>query len=490
MMNVLFVVSEIFPLIKTGGLGDVAYSLPVELAKADVNIRLLLPAYRSLLEQLPDHTIRAWLDVLGMDGRHHPVRLLEATHEALPFPLWLIDCAALFDRPGNPYLNSDGYNWDDNAERFTVFARAASQIAMNQVNLDWKADVVHCHDWQTGLVPAFLEQEINPPNRIFTIHNMAYGGYFPYDDFRRLNLPPSWWHMDKLEFYGNFSMLKAGLVFSDRITTVSPNYAREICTPEFSYGMEGVLQARQDRLYGILNGIDETVWNPQKDPYLPHQYSAKQIQPSKQQNKQALLNYFAAPNLKEKLNQPLLGSIGRLVEQKGIDLLITLVPKIMTETTANVVIVGSGQSYYEYQIRQLHEQYPQRVFIHIGYNEELAHLLESGSDIFLMPSRFEPCGLNQMYSQRYGTVPIVNNTGGLADTVTDTNAQTLNAQTATGFVMKHLSSDELYHQLQKAINLFQKPTIWQQLQSTAMQQSFSWKRSADQYITLYQTKEA
>lgn len=489
-MNVLFVVSEVFPLIKTGGLGDVAYSLPVELAKSDLNIRLLLPGYRTLLEQLPNHHIRAWTTVLGMDGCQHPVRILEAEHDAFPFSLWLVDCPTLFDRPGNPYLNHDGYNWDDNAERFTGFARVASQIAMDQTGLAWKADVVHCHDWQTGLVPAFLEQEANPPHRLFTIHNMAYGGYFPYDDFRRLQLPPSWWHMDKLEFYGNFSMLKAGLVFSDIITTVSPNYAREICTPAFSYGMEGVLQAKHHQLYGILNGIDETVWNPINDPYLKQPFSAQDIQPGKQSNKQALLAYFSVSELDSKLKQPLIGSIGRLVEQKGVDLILPLIPKIMAETDANVVIVGSGQSYYEHQIRQLKEQYPTRVFIHIGYSEALAHLLEAGSDIFLMPSRFEPCGLNQMYSQRYGTIPIVNNTGGLADTVTDTNQQTLDNQTATGFIMQQLSSDELYKQLQKAINLYHNPSIWQQLQSTAMQHSFSWKQSADQYINLYQTKEA
>ncbi|MFN3785616.1 MAG: glycogen synthase, partial [Thiothrix sp.] len=283
-MNVLFVVSEAYPLIKTGGLGDVAYSLPVALHKAEVDVRLLLPGYREVLRKLGSVQILGWLELQGMN-RTHTVRLLHSEHPDYPFPLWIMDCPTLFDRPGNPYLQPNGYDWADNAERYTVFARAAAELAQNTLHLNWIPDVVHAHDWQTGLVPAFLDTLPNPPQRIFTIHNLAYGGNFSYADFVALQLPSYWWSAEGAEFYGGFSMLKAGIVYADVVTTVSPTYAKEICTPAFGYGLDGLLQSRRYKLHGILNGIDTLVWNPATDPYLVAFYSAQQIEPGKSLNK-------------------------------------------------------------------------------------------------------------------------------------------------------------------------------------------------------------
>lgn len=485
-MNVLFVVSEVFPLVKTGGLGDVAYSLPNALVEKEANIRLLLPGYRVVLEKIQDFRILGWLDVQAAQGKKLSVRILEARYEAFDFPLWIVDCASLFDRPGNPYVNADGYDWQDNAERFACFSQVASKLAMNALNTGWKADVVHCHDWQTGLVAAYLDEEQEPPKRVFTIHNMAYGGHFSHDEFVRLGLPPHWWHLDKAEFYGGFSMLKAGLAFSDAITTVSPTYADEICTPAFGYGMEGVLNARHYKLSGILNGIDENVWNPEIDPYLSAHYSAKRRNPGKTKNKQALLEHFSADNIDERLEQPLVGMVGRMVEQKGIDLILDMLPQAIEQTDANFIFIGSGQHVFEHRLLTYCEHYPQRVFCHIGYSEQLAHLLEAGADLFLMPSRFEPCGLNQMYSQRYGTLPLVNHTGGLADTVVDTTAETVRNKTATGFVMYEAAPQALFITLNRALATYRDKPLWAQLQRTAMQKSFSWAESAEKYLQLYQ----
>ncbi len=285
--------------------------------------------------------------------------------------------------------------------------------------LGWTPDVVHAHDWQTGLVPAFLDALPQRPQRIFTIHNMAYGGHFPQTDFVSLHLPSYWWSAEGAEFYGGFSMLKAGIVYSDAVTTVSPTYAREICTPAFGYGMDGLLQSRSYKLHGILNGIDMEVWNPATDPNLPAHYSAEQIQPGKSRNKAALLQRFGAKDPDAHLPFPLLGMVSRLVEQKGVDLIINAIPDLLATTDARFVLIGAGHSYFEQRLLELAAKHPERVFVYIGYDEQLAHLLEAGADMFMMPSRFEPCGLNQMYSLRYGTPPIVLHTGGLADTVVD-----------------------------------------------------------------------
>ena len=483
-MKILFVASEAFPLVKTGGLGDVLYSLPHALHQRGADIRLLLPGYRPLLAQLDEVRILGWLDVRGGDGMVS-VRILETRHPDYAFPLWVVDCPRLFDRAGNPYVGADGEDWPDNAERFAVFSRAAAQLALDALDLGWKPQVVHAHDWQTGLVGAFLADQPLRPKTVFTIHNLAYGGYFPNSEFVRLQLPSQWWTPEGAEFHGGFSMLKAGIVYADAVTTVSPTYAAEICTPEFGYGLDGLLRSRQYKLSGILNGIDTTIWNPSTDVHLPAHYSAGRINPGKRRNKQALLERFLPEVDDAAMQAPLIGLVGRLVEQKGIDWVLAAMPVLLAETDARFVLLGSGQAAYEQKLLRLAQQHPDRVMVAIGYDESLAHLIEAGADLFLMPSRFEPCGLNQMYSLRYGTPPVVFKTGGLADTVVDANAASLGDGSATGFVFDTPSVAALLDAVRRALALHRQPAQWRRLQQAGMRQSFDWSESAGNYLSLY-----
>ncbi len=485
-MNILFAASEAFPFIKTGGLGDVVHSLPIALSQLGDDVRLVLPAYRDVLASVDSLKELGFWDLPGA-GVTHRVRVLQAHHEGLADYLYLIDVPSLFDRAGNPYVHSDGFNWPDNAERFTVFSRAVAQMAKGIPGTDWTPDVVHCHDWQTGLVPAFLSMSQPRPKTVFTIHNLAYDGHFSHSDFTSLALPPEWWASEYVEFYGGFSMLKAGMVFADQVTTVSPTYAREICTPEYGYRFEGVLQNLGDKLSGILNGIDLGTWNPETDSYLSQNYSLKKDKQKqnwvsgKSANKQSLLKNVGLSGDKA----PLLGFIGRLVEQKGVDLITTMLPELFSSTDANMVILGSGNWLYEEELKTLADKYPQRLHVHIGYSEEFSHQVEAGCDLFIMPSRFEPCGLNQMYSLRYGTPPVVNFTGGLADTVTDATAMALKDKTANGFVFQNVNADALLSTIKRALTIYKKPEQWQQICETAMLQELGWESSAKKYQELY-----
>jgi starch synthase len=483
-MKVLLVASEAFPLVKTGGLGDVLYSLPHALHARGVDIRLVLPGYRALLRQLDEVRILGWCDVRGAEGIVS-ARVLETRHPDFAFPLWVVDCPTLFDRAGNPYVSASGHDWPDNAERFTVFARVAALLAQDVLDLGWKPAVVHAHDWQTGLVAAFLVDQPVRPKTVFTIHNLAYGGHFSHDDFVRLQLPGHWWSSEGVEFHGGFSMLKAGIVYADSVTTVSPTYAAEICTPEFGYGLDGLLLSRQYKLHGILNGIDTRIWNPYTDPHLPAHFSAGRILPGKRRNKQALLERFLPEADEETLQAPLLGFVGRLVEQKGVDWVLAAIPVLLAETDARFVLLGSGQASYELKFTRLAKQHPQRVFVEIGYDEPLAHQIEAGSDLFLMPSRFEPCGLNQMYSLRYGTLPVVFKTGGLADTVVDAGEATPADAGANGFVFDVPDVNAFVATIRRALALYRQPAEWQRLQQSGMRQSFDWAKSAGHYLSLY-----
>ena len=482
--KILFVASEAYPLVKTGGLGDVVYSLPHALHDRGADIRLVLPGYRALLRQLEQVRILGWLDVRGAEGIVS-ARILETRHPDFAFPLWIVDCPPLFDRAGNPYVNASGQDWPDNAERFAVFARVAALLAQDVLDIGWQPQVVHTHDWQTGLVAAFLAEQPLRPKTVFTIHNLAYGGYFSHGDFVRLQLPGPWWSSEGVEFHGGFSMLKAGIVYADAVTTVSPTYAAEICTPEFGYGLDGLLLSRRYKLHGILNGIDTRLWNPSTDPHLPAHYSLSRILPGKRRNKQALLERFLPQADDASMQAPLLGLIGRLVEQKGIDWVLAAIPTLLAETDARFVLLGSGQPLYEQKLMRLARQYPNRVFVEIGYDEPLAHLIEAGADMFMMPSRFEPCGLNQMYSLRYGTPPIVYRTGGLADTVIDASAAPLEDTDANGFVFDRPDVAEFVAAIRRAIDLYHQPTLWRRLQQSGMRQSFEWSDSADHYLALY-----
>lgn len=483
-MRVLHVVSELYPLIKTGGLGDFGFSLPHALKQLGIDVRLLLPGYGAVLRQLKKPRVVGEIDIPGA-GKIRRFRVLELLPPGFEVPVWVAECPALFARPGNPYVDADGASWPDNAERFTCFARLAAQLANGASKAGWKADVVHCHDWQTGLVPAFLQQQDTPPHSIFTIHNLAYDGRFPLTEFKRLQLPSAWWHAEGVEFYGSFSMLKAGLVYADAITTVSKTYAREILTPAFGNGMDGVLRNYQHKLRGILNGLDPVIWNPGTDTLLARNYGASDREAGRKANRKALLKELGWEPSGAATGRPLFGSVGRLAEQKGIDLLAAAATRLLAQLKAWFVIIGDGEQIYIEQLLELQRRFPGQVRVYIGYSERLAHLVEAAADFFVMPSRFEPCGLNQLYSLCYGTPPVVHNTGGLADTVVDASEENLANGTATGVVFYQPAADALHAALVRAVSLFHDPHFWPQLQQTAMQQDFGWQESAQQYLSMY-----
>jgi starch synthase len=475
-VKILYVASEAYPLIKTGGLGDVAGSLPPALQALGHEVRLLLPAYRDVLER-----VRGRVHTRAHLGLHEAkVRILETTLPDTALPVWLVDAPACFDRPGNPYLDPQGKPWTDNAQRFAVLARAAVAVAQNRAGLDWRPDLVHTNDWQTGLIPALLSLETQRPRQVFTIHNLAYQGLFPARTFGELALPPFLASMHALEFHGQLSFIKGGLVFADHITTVSPTYAREIQTAEYGCGLEGVLQARSAHLSGILNGIDTRTWDPATDPHLPHRYDARSLE-ARRRNKARLQR---DTGLEPSPRPTLVGMVGRLVEQKGIDVVLEALPRLL-RWPLQFVILGSGESRFEEALSRMASRHPRRMAVHIGYDEALAHRIEGSADVFLMPSRFEPCGLNQMYSLRYGALPVVRATGGLADTVVDATPDRIAERAADGFSFTPLTVEALLHALDRAHCTRRSPRLWQVLQRTGMAQDFSWERSAREYAALY-----
>ncbi len=477
MPRVLFVTSEAHPLVKTGGLADVSGSLPPALEAAGAEVRLLLPGYRAVLDRVGETELKARV---GLPGVSAPVEIRETPLPGTDVPVWLVICPELYDRPGGPYTDpATGSDWPDNALRFATLARAALAVCDGAVE-GWKPEVVHCHDWQAGLVPALLAQRPARPATIFTIHNLAYRGLFSRTDFDRLGLPPSLWSLTALEFYGDFSFMKGGLVYSDWITTVSPNYAQEIRTPEFGWGMEGLLEARAARLVGILNGLDLEVWDPASDPLLPAHYDADHLA-GKAANKAALQERFGLPR---DASIPVAGFIGRLVDQKGVDLILDALPQLL-DGPIQLVVLGSGDPALERRLLDAAETHPHAVGVVVGYDEALAHLIEAGADIFLMPSRFEPCGLNQMYSQRYGTIPVVHGAGGLVDTVVTTNRATVAAETATGFVFQPATAEALAVVMRWALLCHGQPRLWRQIMRAGMRKDFSWSKSAAQYMALY-----
>jgi len=479
-LKILYLASELFPLVKTGGLADVAASLPAALKKARHDVRILLPAYRCVLRQLSRPKFLGCLDL----DTPTSVRILETTLPHTRVKVWLVDSPSHFDRDGGPYLDDTGQEWPDNAERFTVFAKAAEQLISTDRITTWSPQIVHCNDWQSGLLPALLSTTENRPKILFTIHNLAYQGNFPATTFgflaERYAIPQTLWGIHGVEFYGRFSFMKSGLQFADWINTVSPTYAREILTPEFAHGMEGLLRHRIDRLSGILNGIDYELWNPESDPYLDTHYSAQTLE-HKQRNKSALQRQL---NLDEQDRLALIGTIGRLVEQKGIDLIIDILPWLMSQPV-QLVILGSGLNQFESRLQQWQSRFPRRLSVNFGYDEALAHRIEAAADMFLMPSRFEPCGLNQMYSLHYGTPPIVRHTGGLADTVVDSHTATLADGTANGFVFEPPHAEALQHAVGRALAMYHDQPAWRQIAQRGMTTDFSWEKSAQEYIRLY-----
>jgi starch synthase len=465
-------------LIKTGGLGDVCGSLPIALHDLGCDVRLILPAYPDARARLRNAENVAQLAVDGIDGT---VNLLEGTLPNGNVPVWLVEHAPLFDRPGNPYLTPDGQNWPDNAQRFALLSKIVARIAAGRTPLKWQPDVVHCNDWQTGLVPVLLRATGPRPATIFTIHNLAYQGLFPYADFQALRLDPALWTHDGLEFYNQVSFIKGGIVYADRITTVSPNYANEIQTPEFGCGLEGLLRQRMHVLRGVVNGIDTKEWDPARDSAITKTYSATTFV-DKAQNKQALLREFKLPADDDR---PLIGMVTRLVHQKGIDLVLDALPRLIG-LPAQLVVLGSGEPLYAGQLENWARRLPRQIAVRIGYDERLAHRVEAGVDMFLMPSRFEPCGLNQMYSLRYGTVPIVRRVGGLVDTVVEVTPRTLADGTATGFMVEGDSGGAVVDAVNRALALYQDRTRWNNVAVAGMRQDFSWRNSARSYLKIYE----
>ena len=475
--RILFCTSEAYPLVKTGGLADVAGSLPHALTKSGNDVRIVLPAYQSVLKTLK----RPPKVLVETSIYDYGVRISQTTLPGTRVQAWLIECPDLYDRPGNPYLDESGEPWPDNAIRFGVFNRIIVAIAMNRCGLQWQPQLVHCNDWQTGLVPALLASETKRPSTVFTIHNLAYQGVFDRATFEMLQLSDYLWHYERLEYHGQFSFIKGGLALADRVNTVSPHYASEIQTAEYGYGMEGLLQHRSDRLSGIINGIDTQTWNPGTDVMLAHKYN-KQHLDDKLLNKQALQQYFDLP---QKNDVMLLAVISRLVEQKGIDMLLAILPELVKQSV-QLVVLGSGNKKFEQQLQQAVKKYPDQIGVHLGYDETLAHQIEGGADVFLMPSRFEPCGLNQMYSQRYGTLPLVSPVGGLFDTVVDATSKNIQDKAATGFVMPDVNETALLTTIERAMSIYKKPKEWRILMKSAMQQDFSWGKSAEAYNQLYE----
>jgi starch synthase len=476
-MKILLASSEVHPFSKTGGLADMVGALARALAKEGHEVRVVTPLYRGIREKLPKLRQADWYFGLPLGDEHVAGGLWEYD-ESPRLKVYFIEQAAFFDRKGIYF--EENLSYADNAERYIFFSKCVVHLARY---LQWRSDVVHVHDWQTALVPALLKQQVaegwgNPPPSCLTIHNLAYQGVFPGPAFALTNLPVSYFNPNGAEFFGLLNCLKAGIAYADFITTVSPSYAREITTPELGCGLDGILKQRQERLTGILNGVDYSEWNTTKNPRLFKPYSVSRPA-GKAVNKAGLQKLLGLP-VDAKI--PLFGTIARLAEQKGVDIQLGALAE-MLNTRMQFVLLGSGSPEYERGYRDLARQFPKKVSVRFGYDEELAHRIEAGCDFFLMPSRFEPCGLNQMYSLRYGTIPIVRATGGLDDSVID---WTQNSQTATGIKFNEYSPRALAKAIRKALVLFSQPRLFSACRRNAMKADFSWEKTVHEYLKTYQ----
>ena len=476
-MRVLFAASECWPLIKTGGLADVAYALPLALATAGHDLRVVLPAYRGLIDQLSSARRVGQLDIRGQ-----VFGVVEGQLPGTALSVWLVDAPYLYARDGDPYRDASGRDFADNAWRFGCFCEAIHALALGAIG-GWRADVVHANDWQTGPALSWLSLAPQPPRRVFTIHNLAYQGYFGREAFDFLGLPSSLWNPEGVEMYGGFSFMKAGITGADVITTVSPTYASEIQTPAYGCGLDPLLRSRAARLVGIANGIDTAAWDPAHDPLLVRRYSVGSLRQGKNANKRDLQSQLA---LADDVDAPLIGIVTRLAEQKGSDLILGALDGLMAAHPGlQFALLASGDRAQEQAWRDAAARYPQRIGVQLRYDEALAHRIEAGADLFLMPSRFEPCGLNQMYSQRYGTVPVVRRTGGLADTVVDATDQTLADGSATGVMFNDADAGAVRWAVDRALALRADGPRWKAMQVAGMQRDFGWDQAAQRYLALY-----
>ena len=473
-MRVLHVAAEVFPLVKTGGLADVVAALPPALAGQGADVRLLLPG----LPQMLDAVLHAnpVLELGGSFGAGR-VRLLLGQMPGTRLPVYLVDAPFLFRREGGPYQSADGAEWSDNLQRFGLLGWVAAHLAAGELDSTWAPDLVHAHDWHAAMTCAYLNQHPSTAAAsVFTVHNLAFQGLFPLDDWPLLGLSSRYRSPDGLEYHGQLSFMKAGLKFADRVTTVSPTYAREIATNEFGAGLDGVIRGRGSDVSGILNGIDDEIWDPASDPSLALRFSAEQMagKAACKAQLQAEGGLYLDPAA------PLLVLVSRLTAQKGLDLVLTSLPELVRQG-AQVLVQGTGDPALEAAFRMAAAAHPGRVAVFIGYDENRAHRIVAGGDIILVPSRFEPCGLTQMYGLRYGTVPLVRRVGGLADTV----AESADPAQGTGFVFEAATPGALLDCAARAIRCFHDGAAWAALQRRGMAQPLSWDGPARQYMALY-----
>ena len=479
-LRVGFCTSEAVPFAKTGGLADVAGALPRALADNGCDVRIVLPAYGSI-----DRTAFAAREIGDADipvgSKRARVQFLETVLPGTAVPVYLVANSASFDRPG--LYGEAGRDYPDNLERFAVFCRGALALFRR---LQWPPQVLHCQDWQTALIPAWLATEprdavLAEAGTLFTVHNLAYQGVFPREQLPLTGLRPDVFTPSGVEFYGKINLLKGGLVFADLLTTVSEQYAREIQTEEFGCGLEGILRGRTGELIGILNGVDYTAWDPRHDRHIAANYGPGDLA-GKAVCKAALQQ---AVGLAQDPKAPLIGMITRLADQKGLDLVSAVIETVL-DSGAQFTLLGTGDPAYHVRFKELGQRYRGRAGITLGFDEALAHRIEAGADIFLMPSRYEPSGLNQLYSLRYGTVPVVRKTGGLADTITDATPDALADGVANGFVFEPYAAAALLEATTRALSAFRTPQVWRKLQDVGMRQDFSWGRSAERYLAAYQ----
>lgn len=473
--RVLFVASECFPLLKTGGLADVAGALPLALADLGLDVRTLLPGFPAVMAgALKKKKVAAIKNLFG-----GPAKLLSAQSET-GLSLFILDAPHLFDITGNPYLSDDGENRPDNDVRYAGLSKVAADLALGKLT-PWGADVVHTHDWQAGLTAAYLQSEKGPrPKTVFTIHNLAFQGLFPKSTLSKVGLSERLFTPEGLEYWGKMSFLKAGIVYSDHVTTVSPTYAQEITTSDGGMGFGGLLKNLGASLSGIVNGIDIDVWNPETDPAIPAPYSGRKMA-AKAKNKRALQKEFG---LKADKNAPLFTIVSRLTEQKGLNILLDVLPHLVGNG-AQLFVLGSGDAEFEAKFQDASKIYTGMVATYIGYSEPLSHKVQAAADFILIPSRFEPCGLTQLYGMRYGTLPIVSRVGGLADTVIDANLAALQSKTGTGIQFSPVTEDALRQAIDRALTLYGDKALFKRLMRTAMHYDVSWQKPAEQYHSLY-----
>lgn len=482
-MKILFAAAEVFPLIKTGGLADVVGALPQALAAIGADVRLVLPGLPSILQGLEQSTVVCELGPLFGTART-TLRLGHFAHNGMA--VYVVDAPYLYRRAGNPYLGGDGLEWPDNLQRFALLGWVAAHLAAGELDAQWTPDVLHAHDWHAAMACAYLA--CHPGNAVatvFTIHNLAYQGLFPAEDFHLLGLPSRLMVPQGLEFHGQLSFMKAGLKFAHRVTTVSPSYAQEIATEEFGCGLDGVVRARGGQVSGILNGVDPDIWNPASDALIEATYSADALA-GKVRCKAALQREMG---LHVDAKAPLFAIVSRLTSQKGLDLVLDALSDTLRGVAKGgmqLAVQGNGDPALESAFIAAAARYPGRVAVCVRYDEALAHRMMAGADVMLVPSRFEPCGLTQLYAQRYGTVPVVRRVGGLADTVVDATPGALAADLATGFVFGPATAEALGQAMARAIAAYRQPASWRRLMLRGMAQNFSWSVAATQYLALYE----